>query len=157
VQAAQINASASISNEVGRAKRVAGTAQQEAHQLLTAATASASETLHTANAESVRFNADRRAYADGGKSFLIERSYSNIERALGVSALTIVDHRLTPAQAPVLDLRMSPAGAAGPSGTGGAATGPPISGLPTSTPPPGAPASGNRAPPPLPPEFLGLN
>jgi hypothetical protein len=105
----------------------------------------------------VRFNADRRAYADGGKSFLIERSYSNIERALGVSALTIVDHRLTPAQAPVLDLRMSPAGAAGPSGTGGAATGPPISGLPTSTPPPGAPASGNRAPPPLPPEFLGLN
>jgi regulator of protease activity HflC (stomatin/prohibitin superfamily) len=157
VQAAQIHASASISNEVGRAKRVAGTAQQEAHQLLTAATASASETLHTANAESVRFNADRRAYADGGKSFLIERSYSNIERALGVSALTIVDHRLTPAQAPVLDLRMSPAGAAGPSGTGGAATGPPISGLPTSTPPPGAPASGNRAPPPLPPEFLGLN
>ena len=41
VQAAQINASASISDERGRAKRVAGVAQQEARQLTSAAHATA--------------------------------------------------------------------------------------------------------------------
>ena len=63
VQAAQINASASISQETGRAKRAAGVAQQEAHQLTAAADAQATETIAAANAESYRFNADRRAYA----------------------------------------------------------------------------------------------
>ncbi len=105
VQAAQINASASISDEIGRSKRVAGTAQQEAHQLVTAATASAAETLHAANAEAIRFTADRKAYAEGGRAFLMERSFSNLQRALGPVALTLVDHRLSPSQAPVLDMR----------------------------------------------------
>ena len=115
VQAAQINASASISDELGRAKRVAGTAQQEAHQLVTAATAAAAETLNTAHAEAIRFEADRQAYAVGGHAFLMERSFSNLERALGPSALTIIDHRLSPSQAPVLDLRplSPPVGAPG--------------------------------------------
>src|SRR5262249_27258898 len=68
VQAAEINANASIFDETGRAKRTAGIAQQEAHQLTTAAAATAAETTHTANAESYRFNADRRAYRDGGQA-----------------------------------------------------------------------------------------
>jgi regulator of protease activity HflC (stomatin/prohibitin superfamily) len=105
VQAAQINASASISNEVGRAKRTTGVAQQEAHQLGTAAAASAVETMATANATAYQFNADRRAYAEAGRAFLLERSNRDIVAALVRTPLTIIDHRLNAAQAPILDLR----------------------------------------------------
>jgi len=112
VQAAQINASASISDEIGRAKRVAGTAQQEAHLLLTAADAAAAEALGNANAEAIRFKADRAAYATGGRAFLVERRFGSLERALSQSTLTIVDHRLSPSQVPILDLRGSGTAAA---------------------------------------------
>lgn len=105
VQAAQINASASIFNELGRAKRVAGMAQEEAYHLVAAANATAAETLDAARADAVRFAADRKAYAVGGRAFLLERSFSDIEQALEHSSLTLVDHRLDGAQAPVLDLR----------------------------------------------------
>jgi regulator of protease activity HflC (stomatin/prohibitin superfamily) len=107
VQAAEINANASIFDETGRAKRTAGIAQQEAHQLTSAASATAAETLHTANAESYRFNADRRAYRDGGQAFLLERSYGNLRTALAKAPLTIIDHRLPAADGPVIDLRTS--------------------------------------------------
>ena len=78
-----------------------------------------------ANAESYRFNADRRAYAETGEPFLLERSYSKLRAALIQVPLTIVDHRLSPSQGPVLDLRTftgaprasSPAPAAQPAAT----------------------------------------
>jgi regulator of protease activity HflC (stomatin/prohibitin superfamily) len=112
VQAAQINASASISNEVGRARRTFGVAQQESHQLITASTAQAEETLRSANAEAYQFNADRRAYAEGERAFLLERSNRDIVAALAQTPLTIVDHRLNSAQGPILDLRAITAPAA---------------------------------------------
>ncbi len=133
VQAAEINANASISHELGRAKRAAGVAQQEAHQLTAAADAQAAEAVDTANAESYRFNADRRAYAEGGESFLLERSYGKLASALAQTPLTIVDHRLSSAQGPVLDLRGPP----------GAGPRPPASA-------PAAPSPGRR---PLTPEL----
>jgi regulator of protease activity HflC (stomatin/prohibitin superfamily) len=105
VQAAEINANASIFDETGRAKRTAGIAQQEAHQLTAAARASAAETLHTADAEAYRFGADRHAYGDGGQAFLLERSYANLRTALSKAPLTIIDHRLPAADGPVIDLR----------------------------------------------------
>jgi regulator of protease activity HflC (stomatin/prohibitin superfamily) len=105
VQAAEINANASIFDETGRAKRTAGIAQQEAHQLTAAAKASAAETLHTADAEAYRFGADRHAYGDGGQAFLLERSYGNLRTALSKAPLTIIDHRLPAADGPVIDLR----------------------------------------------------
>jgi regulator of protease activity HflC (stomatin/prohibitin superfamily) len=105
VQAAEINASASISNETGRAKRTAGIAQQEAHQLTTAAAAQAQETLHAANADAYQFGADRRAYAEAGRAFLLERSNRDIVTALSQTPLIIVDHRLTAAQSPIIDWR----------------------------------------------------
>jgi regulator of protease activity HflC (stomatin/prohibitin superfamily) len=149
VQAAQINASASISNELGRAKRVGGTAQQEAHLLVSAAAASASETLSTANAEAIRFTADRGAYSTGGRAFLIERWYSNLVRALGQSTLTIIDHRLSPSQAPVLDLR---------SMISGAAAGSQAPGAPGPAPAPNSTAPNTtRASVPVLPEFTGLD
>lgn len=105
VQAAIINSKASIAQETGRAKRAAGVAQQEAHQLTAAADAQATESVAAADAEAYRFNADRRAYAEAGESFLLERTYSKLKTALAQIPLTIVDHRLSPAQGPVLDLR----------------------------------------------------
>ncbi len=113
VQAAEINANASISHEQGRAKRAAGVAQQEAHQLTAAADAQAVEATAGANAEAYRFSADRRAYAESGESFLLERSYGKLKTALAQSPLTIVDHRLSPAQGPVLDLRNPTGGGRG--------------------------------------------
>jgi regulator of protease activity HflC (stomatin/prohibitin superfamily) len=120
VQAAEINANASISDERGRAKRTAGVAEQEAHQLVTAATAFAAETLNTANAEAYRFSADRRASSEGGRVFLLERSYSDLTSALLQTPLTLIDHRLSAAQAPILDLRtMNSAGANAPAPASG--------------------------------------
>ena len=119
VQAAEINATASISDERGRAKRTAGVAQQEAHQLITASSAQAEETLRAANTDAYQFNADRHAYAEAGRAFLLERSNRDIVAALVQTPLTILDHRLSAAQAPIIDLRAigapaigAPAGAA---------------------------------------------
>jgi hypothetical protein len=87
--------------------------QQEAHQLTAAADAQAAETIAAADADSYRFSADRRAYAESGESFLLERSYGKLKTALAQSPVTIVDHRMSPAQGPVLDLRNPTAGARG--------------------------------------------
>ncbi len=109
VQAAQINADASISDELGRAKRTAGVAQQEAHQLVAAATAQATEMRNAAAAEAYRFDIDQRAYASAGQAFLLERLYSNFSAALSGKPLTIMDHRLSAGDGPIIDMR--PAGA----------------------------------------------
>ena len=148
VQAAEINANASISDERGRAKRVAGIAQQEAHQLTTAADAKATETLHTANAEAYRFNADRRAYAEGSQAFLLERRLSALKVALSRAPLTIIDHRLSPSEGPVFDLR--PPAKATEGGT-------PVTGAPpnasASAPEDSTGSSSGAAPPPYTPDI----
>ncbi|MEJ0035801.1 MAG: SPFH domain-containing protein [Gammaproteobacteria bacterium] len=105
VQAAQINASASISNERGRAKRVAGVAQQEAHQLTASADATATERLRAADADAYRFAAERRAHAEAGQAYLFERSLTGLRAALAQKPLILIDHRLSAAQAPIFDLR----------------------------------------------------
>jgi regulator of protease activity HflC (stomatin/prohibitin superfamily) len=115
VQAAEINSRASISDELGRAKRTAGVAQQEAHELLSAANAQAIETRDTANAAAYRFSIDRRAYAQNGRSFVLERLYASLTTALRGKPLTIMDHRLNSANGPMIDMRpiAQGAGAAG--------------------------------------------
>ena len=107
VQAAIINSRAAIAQETGRAKRAAGVAQQESHQLTAAADAQATETVTAADAEAYRFNADRHAYAEAGEPFLLERTYTRLKAGLARIPITIVDHRLSPAQGPILDLRNS--------------------------------------------------
>jgi regulator of protease activity HflC (stomatin/prohibitin superfamily) len=109
VQAAAINASASISDERGRAERVAGVAQQEARQLTSAANATAVERIDAANADAYRFEAERRAHAEGGAAFLLERSFTKIQAALAQKPLTLLDHRLSSNPGPIIDLRNLPA------------------------------------------------
>jgi hypothetical protein len=117
VQAAQINANASISNELGRARRTAGVAQQEAHELLAAANAQAIETHDVADAAAYRFGVDRRAYAQYGRSFVLERLYGSLTTALKGKTLTILDHRLSASNGPLLDMRPGAQGAGVPAST----------------------------------------
>jgi regulator of protease activity HflC (stomatin/prohibitin superfamily) len=128
VQAAEIKAEASISDETARAARAAGIAQQETNQLIDSAQATAVETVQTATGEAYRFAMDRRAAAVG-PAFLLERSYSSLVSALRQTPLTIIDHRLDAAQSPFVDLRptgvpaATPApSAASPAPSGGAPT-----------------------------------
>jgi regulator of protease activity HflC (stomatin/prohibitin superfamily) len=116
VQAAQINANARISDELGRAKRTAGVAAEEAHELDAASAARATEVVDSADAAAYKFGADRRAYAEGKPSFLLERRLSEMVKALSRSHITLVDSRLRPTQSPILDLRF------GASGQGGSAS-----------------------------------
>jgi regulator of protease activity HflC (stomatin/prohibitin superfamily) len=132
VQAAEINASASIADERGKAKRTAETAQQEAHQRTDAADAHAIELTDAAEADAYRFSADHRAYLDGKQSFLLERSFSKLEAALARSQLTLVDHRLSPDRGEIIDLRSfgvpsgASSGAAGSTGAPVTNAAPPI-------------------------------
>ncbi len=123
VQAAQIDANASISNELGRAKRTAGVAQEEAHQLNTVADARAAELVHAADAVAYRFAADRRAYEEGRRSFLLERTLSAKVAAYSRAHITLVDHRLSSDQHPILDLRALAAAPASGGGLGGVQSG----------------------------------
>ncbi len=50
--------------------------------MTTAANAKAAEIKHTADAGAYRFDADRRAYAAGGKAFLMERRYGKLEEGI---------------------------------------------------------------------------
>lgn len=138
VQAAEINAKASVFNETARAKRMAGVADQEAHELITAAQASADEKINAATADAYLFNADRKAYAEGQNSFMMERTFAAMISALRQVRLTIVDNRLTPAQAPVIDLR--PTGTPAPPESAPAA--------PAGAAAPATPAANAPAPPP---------
>jgi regulator of protease activity HflC (stomatin/prohibitin superfamily) len=122
VQAAQINATASIFDEQARAELTAGNAVQQAYQMTTTADAKAAETLRVADAAAYRFDADRRAYLAGGKAYLTERYYGNLGAALSRVPLTILDYRLNSAEGPILDLRAPAMG----SGGSGAAIPPPL-------------------------------
>jgi len=112
VQAAEIDSRARVSDEVGRAERSAGVAQQEAHQLLSSASAQATETRDTATAAAYRFSADRRAYAQSGRSFVLERLYGSLTTALRGKPLTIMDHRLSASNGPLIDMRPAAQGSA---------------------------------------------
>jgi regulator of protease activity HflC (stomatin/prohibitin superfamily) len=143
VQAAEINASASVSNERGRAVRGAGVAQQEARQALDAAEATAYEAQQSAAADAYRFDAERNANGLSPGAFLLERSYRNLTAALQQRRLTIVDDRLPADQGPVIDMRGAGAApkAAAPANPAAAQRRPGIVELPgTST---------ERPPPPL--------
>jgi regulator of protease activity HflC (stomatin/prohibitin superfamily) len=148
VQAAEINASASVSNERGRAVRAGGVAQQEARQSLDSADATAFETEQAAQAEAYRFEADRNANRLNPTAFLLERSYRSLSAALQQRRLTIMDHRITSDQGPMIDMRgvgkgdAAPKGAPAPANPAGAQRRPGIVELPSAT-------STERPPPPL--------
>lgn len=117
VQAAQIAAITSISGERTMAASTKAKAEQYATEIVARAQAAGAETRGTASADLTRFTADHAAAQAGGESFLFERRLTAIAAGLAKSTLTILDHRIDPADAPMLDLRPQGAGTARPPGT----------------------------------------
>jgi regulator of protease activity HflC (stomatin/prohibitin superfamily) len=157
VQAAEIKAQVSVSDETGRARRMAGVAQQESRQLIDGAQATATEAVQNATGEAYRFSMDRRAYKEG-PAFLLERSYSTLVGALKQTPLTIIDHRLSSAQSPVIDLRSTGAAIVPPAPAtppGGAAPGAPAANTPAARPAGRAPSAGSA--PSLTPQIEDAN
>jgi regulator of protease activity HflC (stomatin/prohibitin superfamily) len=105
VQAAAIGSRTAVAEAQGRAKAAANEALQQVHQLDDSAQAQAEETVQTAQAETVRFAADRSAQAAGGASFLLERYFADLVAGFAKAPLTILDDRLAGPTGPVIDLR----------------------------------------------------
>jgi regulator of protease activity HflC (stomatin/prohibitin superfamily) len=104
VQAAQIKASAIISRERGNAAQQVNLAQLRAGIARNQSTATARETIATAEVAKRRFMAERDAYQQGGKAFLMEQYFARLTQGLANTQVLLVDHRL-PNIAATLDLR----------------------------------------------------
>ncbi len=116
VQAAEIQATASVAAERGRAAATLAKAQQYAADIVTQAQATAAETTASAAIDLTRFTADDAAANAHRDSFLLERYLGDVATGLAKAPLTIVDHRIPVPDAPVIDLR--PPGAANAPATG---------------------------------------
>lgn len=107
VQAAQIDADASISAERGLAFASLSEQRQFATGLLRGADASAEEIAGAARAESSLFSADRDADR-AGPPFRMEQRFAALRKMLASASLTLLDHRLPPSADTVLDFRAAP-------------------------------------------------
>jgi regulator of protease activity HflC (stomatin/prohibitin superfamily) len=105
VQAAEILAVTTISAERGNAWATRAKATQYATDIVNQARAAGAEATGTASADLTRFTADHAAALAGGDSFLLERRLTSLAASLTGKTLTILDHRIPAADAPVLDLR----------------------------------------------------
>jgi regulator of protease activity HflC (stomatin/prohibitin superfamily) len=105
VQAAQIRAGTHIAESRGSAVRTQEQTQQQASSQRNQATAVAAERIGQAQAASVLFGGDQRAYAKDGDAFLLERWFGDLTKALGKSDVVIIDHRLKGQEAPTFDMR----------------------------------------------------
>ncbi|HEY1413055.1 MAG TPA: hypothetical protein VGF36_12995, partial [Rhodopila sp.] len=69
------------------------------------AAAAAAETVSAAQVDLIDITADDRPYRAASKPFLLERYYSDLQAALANVPLEIIDHRLSGASLPTIDLR----------------------------------------------------
>jgi regulator of protease activity HflC (stomatin/prohibitin superfamily) len=105
VQAVEIEATASIATERGRAQTTRSLAQRDAHGATNDATAAAAQSVSAAKVDLTDIAADDRPYLAASRPFLLERYFADVQSALADVPLEIVDHRLTGASLPTIDLR----------------------------------------------------
>jgi regulator of protease activity HflC (stomatin/prohibitin superfamily) len=117
-RAAAITGQALVAQARSAAEIERAEARQTAAATVAGARAKAAEMVAAARSGLVEFTADRAANQADSKSFLLERYFANLSKAIGTSPKTIIDHRLNWPTAPELDLR-PPAGV----GVPGAASG----------------------------------
>jgi regulator of protease activity HflC (stomatin/prohibitin superfamily) len=108
VQAAQIDAQTSISNERGLAFATLSEQQQVATGLLRRAVATSEEIVGGARAEATLFAADHDADRGGAPPFRMEQRLAALRTLLATGSLTLLDHRIPPDAATVLDFRPVP-------------------------------------------------
>ena len=108
VQAAAIRSVIQVSAAKGEATGTMQEAQSSATNLRDGAMAAAAELVNQAKVDTALFLGDVQASRQNGAAFLFERRLSAITSAIpeGVP-LTIIDHRIGPAQMPTLDFRPS--------------------------------------------------
>jgi regulator of protease activity HflC (stomatin/prohibitin superfamily) len=116
--AAEIGAETLLAEARSAAEGERIAARREAAAVVAGARAKAAETVASARIVLVAFTADRQANAADSKSFLLERYFANLSRAIAHSPKTIIDHRLNWPVAPELDLRPPPGIAASPGASG---------------------------------------
>jgi regulator of protease activity HflC (stomatin/prohibitin superfamily) len=105
VQAAEITATGRIATERGGAAETLQQAERAATDARNAAAATAATDIAKATADARLFAADDAAYRRDRASFLNERWLDRLGKALARVSLVIIDHRLTGAETPTLDLR----------------------------------------------------
>jgi regulator of protease activity HflC (stomatin/prohibitin superfamily) len=108
VQAAQIDAQASIFAERGRAFASLSAQRQVATGVLRGAEAAAAETHSAAAGEAQLTAAERDADSGGAPPFRFDQRLAALGSVLSFARLTLIDHRLPTDAAPVLDLRPTP-------------------------------------------------
>jgi regulator of protease activity HflC (stomatin/prohibitin superfamily) len=115
VQAAEIRARVAVAAETGAAAKAIAGARTTAALAADTATAVAAEMVARAEADHTLFGADRDAYAAAPNAFQLERWFTRLRAALSRAQLLVIDHRLSGAQTPTLDLRaLAPAAATPP-------------------------------------------
>jgi regulator of protease activity HflC (stomatin/prohibitin superfamily) len=105
VQAAEINARTAIAKEQGNAVRAAKLARQEAVSTIGRAQAAVAENVEAARRDAALFHADVRAEQASRRAFLFERWLERLSHGLKKTQMVILDHRLSGADAPTIDLR----------------------------------------------------
>jgi regulator of protease activity HflC (stomatin/prohibitin superfamily) len=105
VQAAEINATTSIATERGRAQTTVSLARLNAHNATDDASGAAAETISAAQVNLTDITADDQPYHLASQPFLLERYFSDLKAALANISLEIIDHRLSDASLPTIDLR----------------------------------------------------
>jgi regulator of protease activity HflC (stomatin/prohibitin superfamily) len=114
VQAAEINANARVAAERGRAAATLAVGAERAIGEIADAEGLSAELVGQAKGDAALFAADRDGAALAPEAFARERYYDRLVEALARVPMTIVDSRIAPADAPVLDLRPPGAPSAGP-------------------------------------------
>ncbi len=105
VQAAQISSQAAIARERGRAAEQVNQAKQAASAARDTATSAARDRLAAAETRKSEFDAEKLAYRDAGSVLLFEYYLSQLSRGLSAGKFIVIDHRITDAGAPTIDLR----------------------------------------------------
>jgi len=108
VQASAIKSVVQVAYARGAAIRTKKVAMVTAITARNSAAAAAAEQLGLARRDLTLFDGDEKAYLAGGTAFLFERRLDRLVKGLKGLPLIIVDHRISPAEAPTLDLRPPP-------------------------------------------------
>jgi regulator of protease activity HflC (stomatin/prohibitin superfamily) len=107
VQAATIQSATQVSLARAEEEREMKMAAVVSQSTINDAQAAAGERIGQAKTALIQFDGDQKAYAAGGPSFLFERRLDRLYKGLIDKSLFIIDHRITPAAAPTLDMRYS--------------------------------------------------
>lgn len=105
VQAAEIATQAVVAAQRGHAVEMIAEADRASTAEIAGAHAAAAEATSMAKAGAERFAAEQSAWRAVGRAFTFERYLQALAHSLAEARLIVADHRLSPSDQPVLDMR----------------------------------------------------